>query len=195
MKHSITSFETEIVQQILISELCFETCRSIPDIPGLGNHFLPYFHNLSYQRGVDSLYSLLLSRNPNELSLKHYIKLHKQERSNKDITALEKNIEQITKDFEIATPFSIRNKVGSHLDGDFTHTGFTSGYLMPETIDNLIKITQQLKKSFFPFVNHSLRDNPHGKLLEQIYKVVDEFTIEYAKALGKSGGDLDSKRK
>jgi len=183
MKHSISSFEAEIVQQILICEICFETCHSIPGFPGLGSHFLPYFYNINYQKGVGLLHSLLLSNEQNELSLKNYIKLHKQKSLDKNLIVLEEGVKKIAEDFKNLAQFSLRNKIGSHLDGDFAHKDFAGGYLMPNTLDGLIEITQQLKQLFFPFVNHSLNDNPYYQLSLQIHKVVDEFTIEESKKI------------
>jgi hypothetical protein len=183
MKHNIASFEVEIVQQLLISELCFETCKLTPGFPGLGSHFLPYFYNLSYQRGIDSLHSLLLSRELNELSFKNYIVLHKQTQSSKDIGAIEEKVKQIAEHFKTLASFSLRNKVVSHLDGDFVHRDFTNGYLMPTTLDDLIGITQELKEVFFPFVNHSLGDDPHMRLRGQIREIIGKLTIEQVKKL------------
>lgn len=181
MRHSITSFEAEIVQQLLISELCFETCKSIPGLPGLGSHLLPYFYNLSYQRGLDSLHSLLLSGDPNELSFKNYIALHERERPGEDISAIREIIKQIAEYFKKIAPFTLRNKIGSHLDGDFTHADFTNGYLMPTTLDDLVGITRELKELFFPFVNHALTDDPHRQLRGQIYQIITTLTIEQVK--------------
>src|SRR5690242_12789130 len=120
MKHSISSFEAEIVQQILICETCFETCQSIPGFPGLGNNFLPYFYNLNYQKGINSLHGMLLSNEPNELSLKNYIKLYKSKNPNHDLILLEEKIKEIAEYFKTIAWFPLRNKVGSHLDSDFT---------------------------------------------------------------------------
>ncbi len=178
MKHSTDSFENEITEQILISELCFDVCHSIPGFPGLGDNFLPYFYNLNYQKGLNSLHSLLLSFESNELSFKNYFKLYKEKKLSKNIGALELVVNDIAKDFKSIAAFSPRNKIGSHLDGDFTHVDFTCGYLMPEILDSMITITRRLKESFFPFVNHSPSDDPYRRLMVQIHQVVDKFTIE-----------------
>jgi len=183
MKHDINSFGNEIVEQILISELCFEVCNFIPGYPGLGSHFLPYFYNLNFQKGLSSLHSLLLSCELNELSLKNYIKLYKEKNPDKDISIFIKNVKKISEDFKIIAPFRPRNKVGAHLDGDFTHVDFTCGYLMLEILKSMIEITQQLKEIFFPFVKYSISDNLHKQLIGQIYQVVDKFTIEEAQKI------------
>ncbi len=186
MKHSLVSFEKEIVQQILISELCFEVCRSTFGPPGLGSHFTPYFYNLNFQKGIDSLHSLLLSKDSNELSINNYIKLYKETHPEKDISNLKEESVYIAEMLKGVAPFSLRNKIGSHLDGDFTHADFMSGYLMPEIVEHLNKIVKDLKELIFPFTEHSLADNPHGQLMKQIYKIIDQFTIEYAKNLSGS---------
>lgn len=178
MKHTISSFENEIVQQILINEVCLIACKSTFGQAGLGSHFTPFFYNLNFQKVIDSLHSLLVSQDSNELTINNYIDLFKVKYSDKDIRTLEQNIKEITEKFKGLAPFPLRNKVGSHLDGDFTHADFTNGYLMPEILDHIIYINNELKESFFSFVNHSLSDNLHKQLIEQIHNVTDKFTNE-----------------
>lgn len=186
MKHSITSFENELVQQILVNEVCLHACQSTFGQSGLGSHFTPFFYNLNFQKIVDSLHSLLISQDQNELSLMNYINCYKKEYPSKDIHDFEIRIREIVNKFKGLAPFPLRNKVGSHLDGDFTHTDFTNGYLMPSILNHLIHINHGLKNILFPFMNHALDDNPHGQLIEQINSIVDKLTIENAAKLGKS---------
>ena len=45
----------------------------MPIIAGLGSHFFPYFYNLNYSAGIIALNNLLLSKNPNEISLLNFL--------------------------------------------------------------------------------------------------------------------------
>lgn len=91
MKRNTWDFENEIVNQILISEICLDVCKSIPIISGHGNDFLPFYYNLNFSKGIISLHSLLLSNLPNELSIKNYLKQYKVEFPNKNINDFEKD--------------------------------------------------------------------------------------------------------
>jgi hypothetical protein len=184
MKQSISTFERELVHQILLCELCFETCHSIPGFPGLGSHFLPYFYNLNFNRGIDSLHSLLLSNQTNELSLKNYIKVRKENGGNDLLLKeFEKTISELVANFRRLAAFAPRNKITAHLDGDFTHIDFTTGYIMPEILNDLIEITRLLKLQFFPLVNHALADDPYSHIRGQVNTVIDRFVIEHTRPI------------
>src|SRR3990167_8692401 len=119
MKRSTNEIEYEIVNQILVSEVCFDICKSIPIIPGRGNDFLPFYYNLNFSKAIISLHSLLISTLPNELSIKNYLKQYKQDFPNKDLKDFEMEISSISKSFKEALPTSLRHKVCAHLDQKF----------------------------------------------------------------------------
>lgn len=185
MKHSVASFEREIVHQIFLCELCLDICDSIPGFPGLGSHFLPYFYNLNFKRSIDSLHGLLLSRGANELSFKNYIKLRKLDKYKPDAALLsfESKIDDVSSYYKTLMPYSIRNKVSAHLDGDFKHSDFTAGYLLPHILSELIGITNELKSLFLLLTKHALADDPYGRLRSQAHDVVDKFTIEVGQSV------------
>jgi hypothetical protein len=177
MKHSLLTFENEIINNILLSETCFEVAKSIPGLPGPGVY--PFIYNLSYTKGVDILYSLLLYTGTNELSIKNYLSLYKKKNQNKDITKLLEKVDLIKNDLKNIAPFSIRNKIGSHFDADFTHKDFVQGYILPELLPNLLNITQQLKKSLFPFCKYSTNNFSGNIILGQVSKIVATLTKDF----------------
>lgn len=112
-QRSLKSIENEIVYQILISEICFDICRSIPTIPGHGNDFLPFYYNLNFSKGIISLHGLLLSNHKNELSVKNYIKEHKYNYPSEDISEFDQKIATISESF--------KKSYQCHYDTKFAH--------------------------------------------------------------------------
>ncbi|KKW41642.1 MAG: hypothetical protein UY92_C0015G0054 [Candidatus Magasanikbacteria bacterium GW2011_GWA2_56_11] len=175
INHSIKNFEYEIVHQILFSELCFDICQSVKIIPGRGSDFLPFFYNLNFIKGIISLHSLLESGNSDELSVKNYFKEHKYNYPRADVGDFKKEIESVAKAFKKVTPLCLRHKIGAHIDGEFTHTDFTSAYIMPELVPKYCEVVRQLKNAFFKFCNYSRNDDPFSKIKEQSKFVIDNI--------------------
>lgn len=172
MKRSIKDIEYEIVNQILISEICFDICKSIPTIPGRGSDFLPFYHNLNFSKGIISLHSLLLSKLSDELSIKNYLKQHRVDFPNVNIDEFEAEIASISESFKNIFPLSLRHKIAAHVDQGFKHSDFTSAYIIPDSVGKYISLIQNLKKSFFKFCNYSQNDYPFGKILQQTKSIV-----------------------
>lgn len=185
MERDTRSIEYEIVNQILIAEICFDVCKFVPIIPGRGSDFLPFYYNLNFSKGIISLHSLLLSNLPDELSIKNYLKQHKFDFPSVNIDEFEAEIASISESFKNILPMSLRHKVFAHIDQGFRHTDFTSAYIIPETVEKYISLIQNLKKSFFKFCNHAQNDYPFGNILEQSKLVI-------AKIVGDS--DLPTQR-
>lgn len=167
MNRSINDIEYEIVNQILISEVCFDVCKIIPKIPGRGSDFLPFYHNLNFSKGVISLHSLLLSNLSDELSIKNYLKQYRLESPNVDINNFEAKIDSISESFKNIFPLFLRHKIVAHTDQGFDHTDFTNAYIAPDVVEKYILLIQSLKKDFFKFSNRQQDDYPHQKILEQ----------------------------
>ena len=167
MKRGIDDIGYEIINQILISEVCFDICKSIPVIDGPKKNFLPFYYNLNFSKAIISLHSLLASTLPNELSIKNYLKQYKEDFPDKKLDAFEAEIASISKLFEETLPISLRHKVCAHIDQGFKHSDFTCAYILPESLENYIAIVQNLKKTFLKFCNHSQTDYPFGEIVEQ----------------------------
>jgi len=167
-----SSIENEIVNQILISEICFDICKSIPTIPGRGSDFLPFYHNINFSKGIISLHSLLLSNLSDELSIKNYLKQYRFDFPSINIDEFEAEIASISKSFKSILPISLRHKVAAHTDQGFKHTDFTSAYIIPDSVEKYISLIQNLKKSFFEFCNHAQNNYPFGKILQQTKSIV-----------------------
>lgn len=172
MLRNTSSIENEIVNQILISEICFDVCKSIPTIPGRGSDFLPFYHNLNFSKGIISLHSLLLSSSPYELSIKSYLKQYRFDFPSVNIDEFEAEIASISESFKNISPLSLRHKVAAHVDQGFKHTDFTSAYIIPDLVEKYISLVQNLKKSFFKFCNYAQNDYPFGKILQQTKSIV-----------------------
>jgi len=65
----------------------------------------------------------------------------------------------------------MRHKVVSHLDSGFKHSDFTSAYLLSDKIDDFIKITANLKATFFKLSNWA-QYNSHYSILQQIKSAI-----------------------
>ncbi len=168
MKRNLNDYEYEIVNQIHISELCFTICKTTPILQGPGNHLFPYFFNLNMSKGVLILHSLL-DPTGKEISLKNYIRENKAILSSrKDFDIFLSHISKITAEFEKITPWPLRHKVIAHLDSGFKHSDFTCAYLTSDKLDNFIKISTELKDTFFTFCNYSKNDEPFMKIKEQV---------------------------
>lgn len=172
MKRGIRSIEYEIVNQILISELCFDICKLIPPIPGRGSDFLPFYYNLNFSKGIISLHSLLLSNSSNELSIKNYLKQYKFDSPGINIDEFNSEIASISKSFKNILPVSLRHKVAAHIDQEFVHADFTNAYIIPDSVEKYISLIQTLKESFFKFCNYAQNDYPFEKILEQSEQIM-----------------------
>lgn len=182
MKRSLKSVESEIVNQIWISELCFDICNSIKIIPWRWNDFLPYYYNLNFIKWIISLHSLLLSTGKDELSINNYIKEHKLEFPKVDIEEFKKTICSITEEFKTIfyitdskgkkIPIPLRHKIGAHIAESFEHTHFTSAYIMPVLIQKHIEIIKNLKNTFFDFCNWSKDQYPFWNIKQQSNRIL-----------------------
>lgn len=178
MKQSLSHVECEIVNQILISELCFDICHdiynnNIDDIQGRGDDFIPFYYNLNFIKGVLSLHSLLLSNEVGELSIKNYIKKITQDGSNKDVDNFKKEIFEVSKNFKAVIPVSLRHKIAAHIDEGFAHSDFSCAYIAPNLIPKYQKVAKNLKQIFFKFTGWSLNNYPHGKIRDQSNNMVE----------------------
>lgn len=170
MKRGLSDYEYEIVNQILIIKLCFDACKEIPIKAGMGDHFNCYFFNLNMSKGIASLQSLL-DPTKGEISIKNYITEHKDSISKRaDHSTFIKETDAIKKEFKRVV-LNMRHKVVSHLDSGFKHSDFTSAYLLSDKLDDLIKITADLKTTFFKFSNWA-QGNSHYSILQQVNSVI-----------------------
>lgn len=167
MKREIKNIEREIVYQILICELCFNICNSIKIIKGRNNDFLPYYYNLNFIKGIISLYSLLLSKRKDELSIKNYINEYKLNYLGDDIQDFDRKISSLADRFDKPDPLKLRHNIAAHINEEFIHKNFTSAYISPEKIPKYIKIVSKLKKYFFEFSNYSENDDPFYRIKNQ----------------------------
>lgn len=175
MKRSIKSIENEIVHQILISELCFDICGSIDTSPRWTD-FLPFYYNLNFSKGLNSLHSLLLSDLKNEISIKNYIKDHKKEFPNENIDEFIKDIEKIVNDFSKIFKFPLRHKITAHIDENFFHHDFPNAYILPDLIKDYKEIVKTFKKVYFEFTNYSYY-NKLDVIKEQSDKIICSLYI------------------
>ena len=170
MKRGLSDYEYEIVNQILIIELCFNACKEVPIKPGMGDHFNCYFFNLNMSKGIASLQSLL-DPTKGEISIKNYINEHNDSLSRRDdYSVFVKEMDVIKKEFKRVVS-NMRHKVVSHLDSSYKHSDFTSAYLLSDKLDDLIKITADLKTTFFKFSNWA-KGNNHYNILQQVSSVI-----------------------
>ena len=183
IKRNTHDIEYEIVNQILISEICFNVCKSIPIILGRGRDFLPFYYNLNFSKGIISLHSLLLSNLSDELSIKNYLKQYRLDFPDMDIDNFEAEIASISESFKNIFPLSLRHKIAAHTYQGFKHTDFTNAYILPDSVEKYISLVQNLKKSFFKFCNYAQNDYPFSKILEQtkdiVKRVVDNSDKNY----------------
>ena len=170
---NIRGVEYEIAYQILFAELSFDICEMIPQQPGLGNNLLPYLYNLNFSKGVNSLHSLLVSKQPDEISLEYYFKQHQYEYKSQIDQGLLESIAELKHQFENLLDVSIRNKITAHTDLKFAHTDFTSAYMLPSKLPEIKSIIVKLKKVFFEDTNHSLTDDPMWKIRKQAEIIID----------------------
>jgi histidyl-tRNA synthetase len=173
MKRALSDYEYEIVNQILIIELCFDACKELPIKAGMGDHFNCYFFNLNMSKGIASLQSLL-DPTKREVSIKNYITEHKDSISKRaEYSNFIRETDAIKKEFK-RVALNMRHKVVSHLDSGFKHSDFTSAYLLSDKLDDLIKITADLKTTFFKFANWAESSN-HNRILQQLKLIIITF--------------------
>jgi hypothetical protein len=187
INRSTKSIEYEIVNQILISEICFDICKFISEIEeskrsGRGSDFVPFYFNLNFSKGIISLHSLLLSNSPDELSIKNYVIRHRWDLPSVNVSEFEMEVSSISKSFKNVLPVSLRHKIAVHVDQEFRHADFTSAYIVPDSIAKYDSVVKELKKAFFNFTNWTENDYPYGRILEQSKSVI-----------GKVIGQSDSK--
>jgi len=173
MNRGLSDYEYEIVNQILIIELCFNACKKVPIVAGMGDHFTCYFFNLNISKGIASLQSLL-DPTKSEISLKNYIREYKSSISKRNnYPDFRKEITSIQKAFKV-TASNMKHKVISHLDSGYKHSDFTSAYLLSDKLDDFRKITEKLKEVFFKFCNYA-QNNGHSKVLQQIKSIIESI--------------------
>lgn len=179
MKRILGDYEYEIINQILIAEICFDSCKEIPVISGLGAHLYPYFFNLSMSKGILSLHSLLYPTGK-ELSMRNYLAENKYVLSKRiDYQNLINNISKITSDFQKITPWLLRHKVVAHLDPKFKHSDFVSAYLASDYLDAFINITNDLKNAFLKFCNYAEQDYPFLQIRNQVKSMVEKIQAKH----------------
>lgn len=181
VERSVSDLENEIVHQILISETCFNICKSISELEksergGRGSDFVPFYYNLNFSKAIISLHSLLASNSPDELTIKNYLKRYKENFPSKQLDNFEAEIIFVSELFKNALPISLRHKVFAHIDSGFKHSDFTCAYTLPESLDKYISVVQNLKNYFFKFCNWSL-NNSHDKILAQSESIIKK-TLE-----------------
>jgi len=158
MQRALGDYEHEIANQILIIELCFGVCKEIPIKSEMGSHFNCYLFNLNMSKGIASLHSLLKPAK-DEISLKNYLSLFKSDlNKRKGCETFLNKIKQVENKFT-KTATNMRHKVVSHLDPYFKHSDFTSGYLLPNRLDDFIDLTIDLKKVFYKFSNFAMENS------------------------------------
>ena len=183
MRRNIRDIEHEIVNQILISEICFDICAQISQIEeskrrGRGSDFLPFYYNLNFSKGIISLHSLLLSNSPDELSVKNFLKQHKVDYPSEDITEVEAKIASIAKSFKNILSISLRHKVAAHIDQEFKHADFTSAYIIPDSVEKYATVVSDLKEAIFAFTSYARDNYPHGRILDQSKSIVEKIVRE-----------------
>lgn len=114
----------------------------------------------------------MLSKLPDELSIKNYLKQHRVDFPNVNIDEFEAEIASISKLFKNIFPLPLRHKIAAHVDQGFKHSDFTSAYIIPDSVEKYISLIQNLKKSFFKFCNYAQNDYPFGKILQQTKSIV-----------------------
>ncbi len=180
MKRKFNEIVHEIVSQILISELCFHICSSIEITPWKWNDFLPYYYNLNFSKWQNTLNSLLLSKEKNELSISNYVKEYEKIYPNKQMNNFKEKIEVIRSCFEDVDPLpwkrTLRNKFTAHIDSSCKHTDFTSGYLLPKVLPIYQEVINKLKIIFFEFNNYSIDDN-HSNIREQSNFILNTLKV------------------
>lgn len=174
MDRNIEGIEYEIVNQILIAEICFDICKSIPIILGRASDFLPFYYNFNFSKGVIVLHGLLLSKERDELSIRNYLKRYKAKFPNKSIDNFEGKIKLIREGFKKVFPVfpMLRHKICAHIDKKFKHSDFASGYTLPESIERYISITHHLKKAYFELCNWDKDIYPLKKIIEQTQTIL-----------------------
>lgn len=172
---SIRAIEEEIAHQILFAELAFNICRGIPIIPGRGNDLLPYFYNLNFCKGVIALHSILLSTNREEITFRNYFDQYKWEYKHSIDNDLVQKINEQAEKFKKVYEPSLRHKVAAHVSQEFAHTDFTRAYIMPRVLNQLLKITMELKELFFTYTNYSKNDEPFAKIRTQTKKMITDI--------------------
>ena len=176
MKRSLSTYENEIVHQIILAELCLVACEMTPVIAGQGENFNSYFYNLNISKAIGTLHSLLRPTQK-ETSLLLYIKGYEKQISTRqgyeDFCAETSSLIQCFKN-ELS---NMRHKVVSHIDPGFKHTDFTTGYMLPEKLPILIEICSKLKESFFRFTNHAPYMG-HENIRKKIALVIEDANKE-----------------
>lgn len=167
IKRTLNDLEYEIVDQILVAEICLNICKATPIVSGRGSDFIPFYYNLNFSKGIITLHSLLISNQFDEITIRNYLKQYKAEYPLKNIEEFECELSKLSKECKDMLPVSLRNKVCAHIDQGFTHIDFTNAYIYPSAIEIYINLIIKLKKLFFNFCGHAEYDHPFDKILEQ----------------------------
>ncbi|OGZ19364.1 MAG: hypothetical protein A2626_02230 [Candidatus Nealsonbacteria bacterium RIFCSPHIGHO2_01_FULL_38_55] len=168
-------YEYEIINQILLAELCFDICKLVPIIDGLGSHFFLYFYNLNYSTGIIALNNLLLSKNQNEISLLNFLdKYEKQfdQKEKPEVVNFRRQIEELSQKLKNILPFNLRNKVAAHRDEKFRHYDFCCAYLLPNYLKEYSSLNISLKRIFCNFSNFCFSEFPNGRIVEQVKEIL-----------------------
>lgn len=173
---SIKSIEHEIIHQILLVEIAINICKEIPKTSGMGPNILPYFYNLNYCKAVTLLHSLLLSKIPDEITLKNYIKQYEWEYDTTIDKNFRKSINKLASKFSSLYKVSLRHKIAAHIDQGFIHTPFTSAYIIPEKLNELSDIGDNLKEVFSVFTNFQKDQRPYDAIVRQVKKCITEIS-------------------
>lgn len=182
IKRTLNDLEYEIVDQILVAEICLNICKATPIISGRGSDFIPFYYNLNFSKGIITLHSLLISNQFNEITIRNYLKQYKVEYPLKNIEEFEYKFSKLSKEFKDMVPISLRNKVCAHIDQGFTHVDFTNAYIYPSAIEIYVNLIIKLKKLFFNFCGHAEYDRPFDKIIEQskfITKTIINDSLNY----------------
>ncbi len=175
---NICDVESEIIDQILISETCFDVCKEIPILSGRGSDFLPFYYNLSLSKGILLLNSLLVTPRDDELSIRYFLNLYKQTHPAKDLKEIEAKIDTLRLSFKTMYPVSLRHKMVAHLDDKFKHGDFTCAYLVPESLEKFREITKDLKEVIFTITNFSIDYPHHANIMRQTKIIVEQILKE-----------------
>ena len=184
MNRPKNDYEYEIINQILLAELCFDICKLVPIIDGLVSHFFPYFYNLNYSTGIITLNNLLLSKNPNEISLLNFLEKYENQFDQKEkskVTNFKQQIGELSQKLKNILPFNLRHKVAAHRDEKFRHYDFCCAYLSPDYLKEYFSLNISLKRIFCDFSNFSFTDFPNSRIIEQVKEilpVLDKRTVQ-----------------
>ena len=121
------------------------------------------------------MHSLLLSQEDKELSIRNYIREYKKSFPDKDIDKFEDKISKISDLFQKTFPQPLRHKIAAHIDEEYSHTSFASGYIMPKLIPEYLELISQVKDVYFGFCKYDKSGCPFiniKKQSDEILKII-----------------------